>query len=155
MIGMAMSKLTTAQIGKCGELLVQFKFLCNGVESAPMTTDYGVDLVAYSSKKKKPLLVQVKANLKPKPGGGKGRPFIGWRVPLDSPAEIFAFVDLESQRVWLFNKKELDKFAQERPNDDYYFFMTDDEGYNNKANRKTHSADFMVFLLENRLHEYF
>jgi len=41
-------KLTTQQIGRLGELLVQYELLRHGIESAPMTTDAGVDLVAYS-----------------------------------------------------------------------------------------------------------
>ena len=33
--------LTKAQIGKCGEILVQYRFLRLGIESAPMSTDTG------------------------------------------------------------------------------------------------------------------
>lgn len=44
-------KLTTQQIGKCGELIVQYRLLSNGIESAPLTTDAGIDLVAFSNKK--------------------------------------------------------------------------------------------------------
>lgn len=39
-------KLKTAQIGRCGELLVQYRLLSHGIESSSMTTDSGVDLVA-------------------------------------------------------------------------------------------------------------
>jgi hypothetical protein len=42
-------KLTTAQIGRAGELLVQEQLLLHGIESAPLTTDMGFDLVAYSA----------------------------------------------------------------------------------------------------------
>ncbi len=41
-----MVKLAIQQIGKCGELLVQYMLLKHGVESAPLTTDPGIDLVA-------------------------------------------------------------------------------------------------------------
>jgi hypothetical protein len=41
--------LSTAQIGRCGELLVQYELLLRGVETAPLSTDAGVDLVAYDS----------------------------------------------------------------------------------------------------------
>jgi len=37
-------KLTTAQIGRAGELLVQQRLLLFGIESAPLTTDTGIDL---------------------------------------------------------------------------------------------------------------
>jgi hypothetical protein len=39
-------KLTTAQIGRDGEHLVQEQLLLHGIESAPLTTDTGIDLVA-------------------------------------------------------------------------------------------------------------
>jgi hypothetical protein len=44
-------KLTTAQIGLAGELLVQEQLLLHGIESAPLTTDTGIDLVAYSPRR--------------------------------------------------------------------------------------------------------
>lgn len=37
---------TKSQIGRCGELLVQYHLLKLGIESAPMTTDSGVDRLA-------------------------------------------------------------------------------------------------------------
>lgn len=40
-------ELSTLHIGAAGELLVQFKLLKYGIDSARMTTDAGVDLVAY------------------------------------------------------------------------------------------------------------
>jgi hypothetical protein len=40
--------------------------------SAPMTTDAGVDLVAYSGVKGRAITLQVKTNLAPKPGDGRG-----------------------------------------------------------------------------------
>ena len=64
-------KLKTAQIGEGGELLVQYRLLLLGIESAPMSTDTGIDLLAYSPHRKHPATIQVKTNLKPKPGGGK------------------------------------------------------------------------------------
>ena len=79
--GVAAVALSTAQIGKCGELLVQYRLLLLGVESAPMSTDTGIDLVAYSPATLQPVTIQVKTNLKPKPGGGKGKLALDWWVP--------------------------------------------------------------------------
>ena len=42
-----LGNLTTQQRGRCGELLVQYILLKHGIESAPLTTDTGIDLVAY------------------------------------------------------------------------------------------------------------
>ena len=80
-------RLTTQQIGRLGELLVQYELLRHGIDSAPMTTDTGIDLVAYSPGKKTSFTIQVKANLAPKPRGGKGAAAIDWRVDEDCPAE--------------------------------------------------------------------
>src|SRR5260221_5199614 len=109
-------KLTTQQIGRLGELLVQYELLRCGIESAPMTTDTGVDLVAYSSIQGRSFTVQVKTNLAPKPGGGKGAPAIDWWVSEDCPAEIYALADVSTRRVCLFNKQELVCAAQQRSN---------------------------------------
>src|SRR3954467_1894936 len=65
-------KLTTLQIGRMGEMLVQYKLLQHGIDSAAMTTDVGVDLVVYAPTCSRSFTMQVKANLSPKPGGGKG-----------------------------------------------------------------------------------
>ena len=62
---------STAQIGSCGEILVQYRLLKYGIESSQMTTDTGVDLVAYAAASHKALTT--KSNLQPKPGGGKGQ----------------------------------------------------------------------------------
>jgi len=47
--------MKAAQIGKCGELLVQYQLLLREVESAPLTTDSGIDLVAYSPRNARPV----------------------------------------------------------------------------------------------------
>jgi hypothetical protein len=64
------SSLRTAQIGASGVLLIQYRLLKCGIESAPMTTDAGIDLVVYSPKLEKAVTVQVKTCLQPKAAGG-------------------------------------------------------------------------------------
>src|SRR5687767_5493305 len=94
-------KLTTAQIGKCGELLVRMRLLMHGIESAEMTTDAGIDLVAYSPASKTAITIQVKTNLAPKPGGGTGKNALDWWTQEASPAQAHALVDLSTDRIWL------------------------------------------------------
>ena len=86
--------LSKAQIGRCGELLVQYRLLRRRIESAPMTTDAGIDLVAYSPNSVRPVTIQVKTNLQPKPGGGRGKLALDWWISEASPAELVALVDL-------------------------------------------------------------
>jgi hypothetical protein len=150
-------KLNKQQIGKCGELLVQYKLLLNGIESAPLTTDSGIDLVAYSGKNRDAITLQVKTNLKPKPGGGKGKLALDWWMPDESPADLFAFVDVEKNRVWLVKKSEFPKLAQQNPEGRFHFFMYTDPTAktNRKDGKMSHDYEFERFLLENRVHELF
>ena len=57
-----MDKLARRQIGKCGELLVQYILLKHGIESAPLTTDPGIDLIAFPDIRRQPLKIQVKTS---------------------------------------------------------------------------------------------
>jgi hypothetical protein len=143
--------LSTAQIGRCGELLVQLQLLRLGIDSAPLSTDAGVDLVAYQPKRRRPITIQVKANLKPKPSGGKGRPALDWWVPVDSPAQYVALVNLALDQVWLMTQAELAKAAQQRSSGRYHFYMyTDAATKPNSRGRVVHAQDFTGFLLDRR-----
>lgn len=140
--------LGTAQIGRCGELLVQFRLLLLGVDSAPMSTDVGVDLVAYSPRRAEPISIQVKTNLKPKPGGGKGKAALDWWVPVDTPARYIALVDLASDSVWLLSREDLAAVAQQQSSGRYHVYMyTDRAAKPRKTGRLVHAHEFERFLL--------
>lgn len=148
--------LANAQIGRAGELLVQYRLLLLGIESAPMSTDSGIDLVAYSPKTQKPSTVQVKANLKPKPGGGKGKAALDWWVSEDSPAELIALVDLSEERLWIFGLDELSRLAQQHSGGRHHIYMyTDPKAKPRKTDKPAHVYEFQRYLLENRAHALF
>ena len=141
--------LTTQQIGRLGELLVQFELLRYGIESAPLTTDAGIDLVAYSPARTRAHTIQVKTNLAPKPSGGKGPPSFDWWVPDDCPAELFALVELATRRIWLFNRDELHANAQQRSSGRCHLYV-------HAGPHARHGAHRLAqFLFENRLAELF
>lgn len=147
---------TKQQIGKAGELLVQYQLLTRGVESAPMTTDTGIDLVAFSPRTQTAVTIQVKTNLKPKPGGGKGKLALDWWIPDDSSAQLFALTDLSTARVWLFRFAEVQEVAQQHPRGRYHLYMTIDPTLKpNKQDRRAFDYDFERFRLEKRFHELF
>ena len=149
-------KLSTAQIGRCGELMVQYQLLLRGVESAPMSTDTGIDLVAYSPELGEPLTIQVKTNLKAKPGGGKGKAALDWWIPHASPAQLIALVDLSSPRIWLFMTSEIPDVAQQKSKSKFHIYMyTDPTAKPKKAGRIVHVHEFARYLVENRAHELF
>jgi hypothetical protein len=148
--------LAQAQIGRCGELLVQYALLSRGIESAPMSTDTGIDLVAYSPKMPAPQTIQVKTNLKPKPGGGKGKAALDWWLPHKSPAQLIALVDLMSLRIWLFKAAEIPGIAQQKSKTKFHLYMyTDPTHQPKKTGRLAHAHEFGRFLIENRVHELF
>ena len=150
------AKLKPAQIGRCGELLVQYFLLLRGIESAPLTTDSGIDLVAYSLATGTPRTIQVKTNLAPKPGGGKGKLALDWWVEHKSPAQLVAIVDLSQQRVWLLEAMEFSSLAQQKSAKGFHlYFYLDSANKLSTAGKPIHISLFNQFLLENRVGDLF
>lgn len=145
--------LTKAQIGRCGELLVQYRLLTHGIESSALTTDAGVDLVAYAPRLARALTVQVKTNLRPKPAGGRGKPALDWWLREDSPADLVALTDLSRNRVWLFRHEEFDRLAQQRSSGKLHFYFY--VGAENPKAGQSVESDYEAFALENRIAELF
>ena len=148
--------LTKAQIGRCGELLVQYELLLLGIESAPLSTDAGIDLVAYSPGKQDARTIQVKANHKPKPSGGKGKAALDWWIPESNPAQLVALVDLSTRSIWVFIKEELTVLAQQRSSGRLHIYMYGDPKHKpKKLGRLAHVDDFDRYLLRSRANELF
>jgi hypothetical protein len=148
-------KLSTQQIGKLGELLVQYKLLQYGVESAHLTTDAGVDLVAYSSLTNKPRTIQVKTNLAAKMAGGKGANALDWWFPDSSPADLIALVDISGGRVWLFPYAIGASLAHQNSNGRHHLYMYVDPNSKARSGKRSHTHKFDEFLLENCLEAHF
>jgi len=103
-----MVELNTQQIGRCGELLVQYLLLKRGIESAPLTTDFGIDLVAFRTDNKSPVSIQVKTCTYQK----ENDKWVEWWVADDCPAQYIVVVDLERNKCWFFDfKNEYQKCA--------------------------------------------
>ena len=104
--------ISTTQIGRLGELLVQQKFLEKGIDSSALTTDSGIDLVALCPNVS--FTFQVKTCFKDKPAGGKkGKPSIDWYIPIDCPADFIALVYYAKRYVWIITKSDLDEFSRD------------------------------------------
>lgn len=149
--------LSTLQIGACGVLLLQYRLLKMGIDSSPMTTDSGIDLVAYSPGAKRAVTIQVKTNLRPKQSGGKGKKTLDWWLKKSSPAELVALVDLESEGIWIFKHLEFDKLAQQQPDErfHFYFYLKDQGEVRIKKGNLSREEDFVTFRLEQRQREIF
>ena len=145
---------TTAQIGRCGEILVQYRLLKFGINSAPMTTDTGIDLVAFVPGTKRAVTIQVKSNLQPKPAGGRGILALDWWVPEESPAELVALVNLQIDCVWLFSHEEMKHLAQQRSGGTlHFYFYTEPNARPRSPGRLI--ADYDAYKLESRVPDLF
>jgi hypothetical protein len=108
-------------------------------------------LVAYSAVRGRSFTIQVKTNLAPKPGGGRGAPAIDWWVSEDCPAEIYAFADVSTRRVWLFTKQELLSAAQQRSNGRLHLYMYTNPDEESLAYTRHGDNRFSEFRFENRV----
>ncbi len=138
-------------------MLVQYLLLLRGIESAPMTTDSGIDLVAYSAASGTPRTIQVKTNLRPKPSGGTGKPALDWSIPHKSPAQIVAVVDLSGQQVWLFECSEFTQYAQQNKAAKglHLYMYSDPQNQFRRPGKLVNIVEFERFLLPNRITELF
>jgi hypothetical protein len=146
-------KMSTAQIGAAGVLLIQYRLLKCEIESAPMTTDAGIDLVVYAPRMKRALTVQVKTNRTPKPGGGKGLLALDWYLRCDSPAEIVGLVDLSTDRAWLMTHDEFEKIAQQKTDRSLHLYFYIDSSY--RGPERSTARAFDRFLIEHRMADLF
>ena len=103
------------QIGRAGELLVQARLLLRGIDSAPMTTDRGIDLIASrtgADGKVMSVSIQVKTTAQLYDLGKPGECYY-WKFPSQSPAAFFAFVAANENKrdapspIWLFDAATL------------------------------------------------
>lgn len=111
------SVLSTQHIGAAGELLVQYKLLKLGLDSARLSTDSGIDLVVYAPGATRATTVQVKTKRVPTPAGGRGRPALAFTFPHELRAETLALVDLSTDAAWLFTRDEALGMAQQHRQD--------------------------------------
>jgi hypothetical protein len=147
--------MNSQHIGAAGELLVQYQLLKFGIDSARLTTDAGVDLVVYAPEDQAARTVQVKANLGPKPAGGRGPLSRGWYFPHACPAQLLALVALDTDTVWLFTLEEAKELAQqhsERGIRQLYWRL---EGGKSAADSTRHEGQMARYLLAYRAPELF
>jgi hypothetical protein len=147
--------VSTPHIGAAGELLVQYRLLRLGIDSARLTTDAGIDLVVYAPGNAEATTVQVKTNLAAKPAGGKGQLSRGWDFPHTCSAQLLALVALDSDCVWLFTMSEARELAQQHSPKGirklYWFVQLPTGG----AAGARHEAEMTPFLLEERATQFF
>ncbi|WP_395945318.1 hypothetical protein [Brevundimonas sp.] len=145
--------MKTAQIGAAGVLLLQYCLLKSGIDSSAMTTDDGIDVVAYSPQLRDAVTIQVKTVLAPKKAGGRGKLTLDWWLRHNSPAQLVALCDLSTDRIWIFRHEEyLAKAQQNSSGRAHLYFYVDA-----KAKAPEHSKEpfFEPFLIDRRVTELF
>jgi hypothetical protein len=139
--------LGTLHIGAAGEVLVQYKLLKLGLDSARLSTDSGIDLVAYAPGATRATTVQVKTKRQATRSGGTGRLALSFTFPHDLKAETLALVDLSADAAWLMTREEALALAQQhRPDGSrhlYWYVATAPAG-------ALAAADIAPFALEVR-----
>lgn len=136
-----------------GELLVQFNLLKYGIDSARMTTDSGIDLVAYSPKDRRAYTIQVKTKEKPTGAGGTGKKALGWFLSDSTPAQLIALVDLESENVWLFEIQDFRKKAQQKSGKNIMQLYMYTEEPRKTKHEYSKVSDFHEYLIDNQIHK--
>jgi hypothetical protein len=91
----------------------------------------------------------------PKPGGGRGALAVDWWVSEDCPAELYAFADLSSRRIWILTKQELASAAQQRSGGRLHLYMYTDPESGSIAYSRHGDDRFSEFLFENRVFSLF
>jgi len=141
--------VNTQHIGAAGELLVQYKLLKLGIDSARLSTDAGIDLVVYAPATRTASTVQVKSNFAPKPSGGRGPLSRGWYFPHSCPAQLIALVALDVDRVWIFTTGEACELAQQHSDRGVHQLYWQLEHSNARLVGRI-EADMTSYLLEHR-----
>jgi hypothetical protein len=111
----------------------------------------GYHLVAKRGQSTQALSILVKTNWKPKPAGGNGPPALAWSVPLDFSADVVAFADLESGRVWLITREELPTTAQQHSSSAHQLVMVTQAGWTSAPHEQIRDDQFTEFLATVRI----
>jgi hypothetical protein len=120
--------------------------LRHGIESAPITTDLGIDLVTYSPRSKLPLTLQVETTL---PQASRFEGYGARLVAGASPAELVALVELQHERIWALTREELVTVAQGASGGRLHVFVSTDRDARPLAGAEGETFD--RFLLKDRM----
>ena len=147
-----LSNLDEKKIGKCGELLVQYKLLLNGIESLHFPDGQSNCLIAYTKSSKKPITILVRTIVKAKPGGERQKLALEWIIQKGTKVDVVALVDLSRNKVWLFTIDEISVKAQKNSNGNYNLYMyVDPSALHKKETNDVMEYEFKKYQIENKV----
>lgn len=141
---------STHQISEDGIHLVAARLVSAGAEVARLSGRGARILASWEGGADQ--VIEVRANLSPKPGGGKGPLALDWWIGEDSSADWVALADLSTSRVWLMTMEEVAANAQQHPAGRHHLFMVVEPDAVPQRRRYTRYLDshFDEFLFERR-----
>jgi hypothetical protein len=146
-----MKEIPKNMIGFSGKYFVQSMLMREGLPCAPGRE--GIDLVVNLKKPRREFTLFVVTNLRPKRAGGKGKEALDWWIPVKTQADIIGCVDLSVLRIWLFQRDELPKYAQQKTASKYHLYMYTDKAVALRGKKSMKfDYEFEGFKLENRVY---
>jgi len=146
-----MRRIQKNKIGLSGKLFAQALFLRDSITCSSAEGEF--DLIVSLEKPIRDFRLLVVSNLRPKQAGGKGKPALDWWIKEDHQADFIVCVDLSTLRAWLFHRKELDAFAQQRTSGKMHFYMYTDRDVALRGDKKNKfDFEFEAYRVENRIY---
>ena len=99
--------------------------------------------------------VWVSANLKPKPAGGGGPPGLNWHLWRNVKADVIALVDLSTKRVWLLERREVERTTQQHNPTYHHMIMVTQRGWTSAPHPRIRDDQFEHLLFERRAESLF
>ena len=147
-----MKEIPKNMIGFSGKYFVQSMLTREGLPTSAGKD--GIDLLVNLKKPRREFSIFVVSNLQPKRAGGKGKEALDWWIPLSTAADVIACVDLSELRVWLFERDELPKYAQQKTSSKYHLYMYTDKAVALRGKKSMKfDYEFEGFKLENRVYQ--
>jgi hypothetical protein len=147
-----MREIPKNMIGFSGKYFVQSMLMREGLPTA--AGKEGIDLVVNLKRPRRQFFIFVVSNLQPKRAGGKGKEALDWWIPAPTSADVIACVDLSELRIWLFERDELPRYAQQKTGSKYHLYMyTEKEVALRGKKSMKFDYEFESFKLENRVHQ--
>lgn len=146
-----MKEIPKNMIGFSGKTFVQAMIMREGIPCAAGKD--GIDLVVNLKKPRREFTLFVVSNLQPKRAGGKGKEALDWWIPVGIDTDLVACVDLSELQIWLFEREEVVKLAQQKTSSKYHLYMYTDKAVALRGKKSMKfDYEFESFKLENRVH---